>query len=620
MGYDCEAGQTAVFRNHRSVHEVYACSVPPLREKEPAACETARVLIAGAESYIGTNLKRYMLKHGNCSADILDTRNLRPKPQMFKGYDTVVFVAGIAHRKETKKNAHLYYEVNTNLAVRTAEAAKAARVQQFVLLSSMAVYGMEAGHITKDTVPAPKDNYGKSKLQADEAVWQLRDSQFRTAILRPPMVYGKGCRGNYRLFRRLVLAVPVIPFSDNQRSMIYIENLCAFIKNIIDRKQEGIFFPQNRQYVNTGELAEQIAAAHKKTIKKINIGNALPASLPFKTAGKLFGSLTYEDEDIAGSYGFADSVWKTEGRVRSCAGLPEMAAPVRPMHADAARAKRILAAGTDSYFAESFRCFMLRWPDACRTDILCTEEESWKESDFAGSDAVLYTGSACCRKEDGKYQDFHGAGVRRAARAASMAKRAGARMFVYLGSLHVYGKEKGIITEMTPVCPSDIYGKVQMETEKELWKLKDDSFCVAILRLPAVYGFGCGGGYREIQKYVSRHVLFPACGRKYSVLHVNNLSSALRGIIYSGKSGVYIPQDAEYASAYDIAAGIAEFHGKRIRGTKLLNPVFRFSDGRKRVQGGIFNGYVCSQSLNVPQEWLAVKSLRDGIRIAESGW
>lgn len=131
-----------------------------------------------------------------------------------------------------------------------------------------------------------------------------------------------------------------------------------------------------------------------------------------------------------------------------------------------------------------------------------------QETDFAGSDAVLYTGSACCWKEDGKYLDFHRAGVRRAVRAAGMAKRAGARMFVYLGSLHVYGAEPGIITETTPVCPSDAYGKMQMGIEKELWKLKDDSFCVVILRLPVVYGFGCGGGYREIQEYVSRHIFF----------------------------------------------------------------------------------------------------------------
>ena len=107
-------------------------------------------------------------------------------------------MAGIAHIKETKENAELYYKVNRDLAIETAKKAKAQGVKQFVFLSTMSVYGMETGVITKETIPHPKNNYGKSKLQAEEKILSLSDEDFKVCIIRPPMVYGEGCKGNYQ--------------------------------------------------------------------------------------------------------------------------------------------------------------------------------------------------------------------------------------------------------------------------------------------------------------------------------------------------------------------------------------------------------------------------------------
>lgn len=120
-------------------------------------------------------------------------------------------MAGIAHIKETDENRKLYYEINRDLSVDIAKCAKRAGVKQYVLLSSMSVYGMVTGHITKNTIPHPINAYGDSKLQADNIIEKMRDTSFKIAIVRPPMVYGKDCKGNYQTLRKFAMKSPIFP-------------------------------------------------------------------------------------------------------------------------------------------------------------------------------------------------------------------------------------------------------------------------------------------------------------------------------------------------------------------------------------------------------------------------
>ena len=83
-----------------------------------------------------------------------------------------------------------------------AKKAKAEGVAQFIFMSSMSIYGKNTGRINKDTMPKPNSYYGKSKWQAEVALEQLVSETFQVAILRPPMVYGDGCRGNYSLLKK----------------------------------------------------------------------------------------------------------------------------------------------------------------------------------------------------------------------------------------------------------------------------------------------------------------------------------------------------------------------------------------------------------------------------------
>ena len=272
-----------------------------------------KILITGANSYIGDNVKSYLLSQSEeYEVSIKDTIGWDPKEEDFIGVDVVFNVAGIAHIKETKDNRHLYFDVNRDLVIKIAKAAKAGGVKQFILLSSMSVYGLTVGHITKDTTVNPVNAYGKSKAEADEEIRKLEDDSFKFACLRPPMVYGKGCKGNYQSLRKFALKSPIFPNYYNQRSMVFILNLCEFVKQIIDDNLSGLFFPQNSEYVISSQMVDLIAKQNHKKIRLTKVFNWLINIVPSNIVKKVFGSLTYEPEDIITKYSFEESIELTE--------------------------------------------------------------------------------------------------------------------------------------------------------------------------------------------------------------------------------------------------------------------------------------------------------------------
>ena len=270
-----------------------------------------KILITGANSYIGVSFENYMNQWADeYSVDTVDMIDGTWREKDFGGYDAVFHVAGIAHKKETKENSEIYYKVNRDLAVETAKKAKEDGVKQFIFLSSMSVYGMDTGVITKDTVPTPKSNYGKSKLQAEEGINALSSDDFKVCTLRPPMVYGKDCKGNFQTVVKIVKKSPVFPRIKNERSMIYIDNLASFVKLCVDRELCGLYFPQNKEYVTTVDMAKGIAAKlEKKRYFSYLLGCGVFVLRPFVSmAKKGFGTLTYlNTEELDYSYCVVDN-------------------------------------------------------------------------------------------------------------------------------------------------------------------------------------------------------------------------------------------------------------------------------------------------------------------------
>ena len=277
-----------------------------------------RILITGKNSYIGSRFEEWLAKYPDkYEVDAISLRDESWKEKDFSEYDVVYHVAGIAHRKETKENRELYYAVNRDLAYEVAKKSKQDGIKQFIFLSTMSVYGLESGVIDEYTPLKPKSNYGKSKLQAEELIKPLEDDSFKIAILRPPMVYGKGCKGNYPRLANLAKITPIFPDIENKRSMIYIDNLSEFVRLLIDNSFGGLFLPQNKEYVKTSEMVKLIAEAHGKEIIMIKLFNPLLRILNVSIVNKVFGDLTYnkdlsEYEDDYKVYDFKESVFITE--------------------------------------------------------------------------------------------------------------------------------------------------------------------------------------------------------------------------------------------------------------------------------------------------------------------
>ena len=292
-----------------------------------------KILITGANSYIGTSFENHMKEYAEYYIDTLDMLDPNWKKQDFSAYDVIFHVAGIAHAdvghvsEETK---NLYYKVNTDLTYKTAVKAKKSGVKQFIYMSSIIVYGESAPLgkkkiINKDTKPEPANFYGDSKLQADLKLQLLNDDIFKVCILRPPMIYGPGSKGNYQLLSKLAKKLPVFPDIKNERSMLFVGNLSYFIKKCIDEMSEGLYFPQNSEYVSTTEMVKEIAKVHGKKIRVTKILNPfvyIASRMPGKIGrmcNKAFGNMRYDivlsyyDKGDCRIHSLSESIRITEG-------------------------------------------------------------------------------------------------------------------------------------------------------------------------------------------------------------------------------------------------------------------------------------------------------------------
>jgi len=257
------------------------------------------ILITGKDSYIGTSLENWLMREPDkYKVDTVDMKDESWKGKDFSKYDVVFHVAGIAHVSSDSRMEDLYYKVNRDLTIETAAKSKIEGVKQFVFMSSIIVYGdsnINKSVIDKSTIPIPTNFYGNSKLQAEEGIRHLESDNFKIVVLRPPMIYGKGSKGNYPRLANLAKKIPVFPDIDNERSMLHIDNLCEFIKGMIDIEESGLFFPQNKEYVNTSELVKTIAEVHCKKILMTRIFNpALRLVFGIGIVNKVFGNLVYE--------------------------------------------------------------------------------------------------------------------------------------------------------------------------------------------------------------------------------------------------------------------------------------------------------------------------------------
>lgn len=259
------------------------------------------ILIIGKDSYIGDHIDKWFTKFGH-SVTQLDVLTDKWKLFDLSTFEAIVHVAGIVHRPQCK-DWELYQRVNSDLPFEIAQKAKKQGVRHYVYFSTMGVYQVNkllVPSIVDATTPLLNHGssmYGKSKLLGERKLNDLVDNNFTVSIIRPPSVYGKGCRGGYiQGFTKIARFLPIIPqvYEDVRQSFIYIDNLSECTRIIIENQLSGVFCPQDDEIPNANRLLEVMCMALGRRYRSSKIlGNILKLLSFASIVKKAYGGIEY---------------------------------------------------------------------------------------------------------------------------------------------------------------------------------------------------------------------------------------------------------------------------------------------------------------------------------------
>ncbi len=230
-----------------------------------------KLLITGASGFVGS----YFVDKYKDSYEIKAFSFLKDDfgALHVKDVDVVLHLSALVHRKDGASSEE-YERVNVTQTLELAKKAKESGVGQFIFMSTVKVYGEESDEVYTETFTyKPQDEYGKSKLKAEHELQKLETENFKVSIVRTPIVYGYAVKANMQNLIKLIDKMPILPFGgiDNQRSFVYVGNLCAMVECIIDKRQRGVFLASDDASMSTTRLIELIAKAKKKKMYLLHV-------------------------------------------------------------------------------------------------------------------------------------------------------------------------------------------------------------------------------------------------------------------------------------------------------------------------------------------------------------
>ena len=254
-----------------------------------------KIIITGSSGFVGTN---FVKNSGDFTIVEIDLLSTSVTEIDFTGIDSVLHLAALAHQLSGAPEED-YFKINRDLALEVAKKAKASGVQHFILMSTAKVFGESTTNRPawdENSDCNPLDPYGKSKYEAEKLILSLQDDHFKVAVVRSPLVYGVGVKANMYKLMTLVNNFPVLPFGgiNNRRSLVYVGNLIALLKHIINVHASGIFIAGDQSSLSTTELIKLIAKSNNKKIYLITIPRILiHLAYKFKPGivDRLYGSL-----------------------------------------------------------------------------------------------------------------------------------------------------------------------------------------------------------------------------------------------------------------------------------------------------------------------------------------
>jgi len=303
------------------------------------------ILVTGATGFVGEKLLAKLIKEGHhVTAVVRNPKKLKHSvnsitlpsidgrtswSSLLKGQQVVIHLAAQTHGVQGGRYLPLRYEdfysLNVEGTQNLAEAANNAGVQHFIYLSSIKALG-ESTHpgeaFTENLKPTPLDDYGKTKLLAEQALIRTcRGSTMAYTILRPPLVYGPGVKGNFRALLQIAASSWPLPFKDinNKRSFIYVDNLIdSLLQCIKNKKSRNQTFLIQDLTVSTSELVALIRQhfGHKPRLFKLSYGLL---KCVFSLLGRkalierIYGNLEVDDHKIRQSLRWKPLISAEEG-------------------------------------------------------------------------------------------------------------------------------------------------------------------------------------------------------------------------------------------------------------------------------------------------------------------
>ena len=258
-----------------------------------------KVMLTGANGFVGSALIRRLasrsdvhvisaLRNGELKPDRIAVGDIHGRTDFTEALaqvDVVIHAAARAHimRDEVSDPLAEYRKVNVEGTLNLARQAIGAGVRRFIFLSSIKVNGEATVHGKKFSardLPAPEDAYGVSKLEAEQGLLKLSaESGMEVVIIRPPLVYGPGVKGNFASMIKLVDKGLPLPLGaiHNKRSLVGINNLVDLINRCMDHPAAAnqIFLAGDDRDLSTTELLRGVGEAMGKPARLISVPSGL---------------------------------------------------------------------------------------------------------------------------------------------------------------------------------------------------------------------------------------------------------------------------------------------------------------------------------------------------------
>lgn len=284
--------------------------------------------------------------------------------------------------------------------------------------------------------------------------------------------------------------------------------------------------------------------------------------------------------------------------------------------------KKILVTGKGSYIGTNFVQELSQYPDKYQVDELDMMDGSWKEYDFSNYDVIYHVaGLAHSTPDESQRELYYRVNTDLTYEVAVKAKKAGVKQFIFMSSIIVYGSgkigENRMIKKDTPLTPDNFYGDSKKQAEIKIKPLENEQFKIVILRPPMIYGPNSKGNYPLLAKFAKKTPIFPTLKNQRSMLFVGNLVNFVKMMINNEEHGIFLPQNNEYVSSYQLVKEIAGLNHHKIVFTGIFNPLIKIFCKRVYVNK-VFGNLTIDMELSRYKEEYCEYSFEESVKITEA--